>query len=47
MAFLQGAETPTIRQEEQISRSGVTYLVRLDFAVAALDYRGLYYNDGD
>lgn len=47
VAFLQGAETPTIRQEEQISRSGVTYLVRLDFAVAALDYRGLYYNDGD
>lgn len=47
VAFLQGAESPVIRQEEQISRSGVTYLVRLDFGVAALDFRGLYYNDGD
>ena len=47
VAFLNGQETPTIRQEEQITRSGVTFLVRLDFAVAALDYRGLYCNAGD
>ena len=47
VAFLNGVDAPYIREEEQITRSGVTFLVRLDFGVAALDYRGLYYNDGD
>src|SRR5690554_760932 len=41
VAYLDGADTPYIEQQEGWTVDGVSYKVRIDAGVAALDYRGL------
>lgn len=44
--FLDGNQEPYIETAEQVTVEGVVSKVRLDFGVRALDYRGLYLNEG-
>lgn len=41
VAYLDGADTPYIEQQEGWTVDGVSYKVRIDAGVAALDYRGV------
>lgn len=46
VAFLDGQQTPFIETMNGWSIDGTELKVRLDVGAAALDFRGLYYNDG-
>jgi len=46
VAFLDGNQTPYIESEEGFTVDGVRMKVRLDYGVAATDYRGAYKNSG-
>ncbi len=45
-AFLQGLETPRFEQQIVFDRLGMRQRVYQSFVVKALDFRGLFYNDG-
>lgn len=45
--FLNGVEAPYMETKEGWSVDGVEYKVRIDVGAKAMDYRGLYYNDGN
>ena len=47
LAFLDGNEVPYLETKDGWSTDGVEYKVRHDFVAVAVDYRGLYHNDGD
>ena len=47
MAFLDGNDTPFLESQDGWKQDGVEYKVRIDAAAAALDFRGLYQNDGN
>lgn len=44
--FLNGQQEPFLEQQDTFTVDGVAFKVRLDVVALALDYRGLYYNDG-
>jgi HK97 family phage prohead protease len=45
--FLEGSNgEPMVEEQEQFTSDGITYKVRIDAVARALDYRGLYKNDG-
>lgn len=44
--FLNGQQEPYLEQQDTFTIDGVAFKVRLDVVALALDYRGLYYNDG-
>lgn len=44
--YLQGAAGPVIESEMGFEVDGISYKCRLDFAAKAIDYRGLYKNNG-
>lgn len=46
VAFLDGIQEPFIEQQSGFTVDGAQYKVRLDFGVAALDYRGAVTNAG-
>ncbi len=46
VAFVDGRDTPVIMVETEWGTRGAKYSAWLDFDVKAMDYRGLYYNDG-
>lgn len=46
VAFLDGNQSPFMEQKEGWSQDGTEFKVRIDATAVALDYRGLYYNDG-
>lgn len=46
VAYLNGNETPMIDQQDGWKVDGVEFKVRIDAAVKALDFRGLYKNAG-
>jgi hypothetical protein len=45
-AYLDGAETPQVDQEQGFQRLGISFRVRLHFGASAIDWRSLYANDG-
>lgn len=45
-AYMQGLETPAMDQEKQFNRLALTYRIYQAFAVKAIDFRGLFQNDG-
>ena len=47
VAFLDGIQAPYLEEREGWSVDGVEYKVRIDAAAKALDFRGLYRNDGN
>ncbi len=47
VAFLDGQDAPYLETKDGWSVDGVEYKVRLDCVAAALDFRGLYQNDGN
>lgn len=47
VAFLDGQTTPYLEMKDGWSVDGVEHKVRLDCAAAALDFRGLYNNNGN
>lgn len=46
VAFLNGVDTPYIETQPGFEVDGITYKVRSEFGVKALDFRGLYKNPG-
>ena len=44
--YLQGAAGPVIESEMGFEVDGISYKCRLDFAAKAIDFRGLYKNNG-
>jgi hypothetical protein len=46
VAFLEGQAAPDVEEATRWSTDGVDYKVRLEFGVAALDFRGMYRNPG-
>jgi hypothetical protein len=44
--FLDGAEGPVIESEVGFEVDGISYKCREDFAAKAIDFRGLYKNNG-
>jgi ATP-dependent Clp endopeptidase proteolytic subunit ClpP len=46
VAFLDGNQTPFLESENGFTIDGVRWKVRLDYGVAAIDWRGGYKNDG-
>ena len=44
--YLDGAEGPVLESELGFEVDGISYTCRLDFASKAIDYRGLYKNNG-
>ena len=44
--YLDGAEGPMIESEMGFEVDGISYKCRLDFAAKAIDFRGLYKNNG-
>ena len=46
VAFLDGAQEPVLEQENGFTVDGARYKARLDFGVAAIDYRGAVTNAG-
>lgn len=46
VAFLDGNETPYLESSEGFTVDGVRWKVRLDYGVAAVDFRGAYKNAG-
>ena len=47
VAFLDGQQAPYLEEREGWNVDGVEYKVRIDAAAKALDFRGLYRNDGN
>ena len=47
VGFLNGQQTPYLEQQDLFTVDGVSYKVRLDCGAKALDFRGLYFNDGN
>lgn len=47
VCFLNGYERPTILAERQFSPDGVSYVLRHICAARAIDYRGLFKNNGE
>lgn len=47
VAFLDGNQEPYLEQQEGWSSDGVSYKVRIDAVAGAIDFRGLYMNDGN
>jgi hypothetical protein len=47
IAFLDGNQTPFLESQDGWKQDGIEYKVRIDAAAAALDFRGLYQNNGD
>ena len=47
LAFLDGNEVPYLETKDGWSTDGVEYKVRHDFVATAIDFRGLYMNDGN
>jgi len=47
IAFLDGNQTPFLESQDGWKQDGIEYKVRIDAAAAALDFRGLYQNDGN
>ena len=45
--FLDGVQTPYLETQNGWSVDGVEYKVRIDAGAKALDWRGLYFNDGN
>ena len=46
VATLNGETAPYLEEQQALTTDGVTYKVRIDAAAEPLDYRGLYFNDG-
>jgi hypothetical protein len=46
VAFVGGQRTPQLERTAADDVDGIVWKVRLPFGVACLDYRGLYFNDG-
>ena len=46
VAFLDGNQEPYLEMQEGFDVDGTRYKVRLDFGVAAIDYRGAVTNAG-
>jgi ATP-dependent protease ClpP protease subunit len=46
VAFLDGNQEPILEMQNSWSTAGAEYRALLDFGIAALDYRGGYYNAG-
>jgi hypothetical protein len=46
VAFLNGEQAPFLEQQEGFEVDGVKWKVRLDYGVAAIDWRGAYKNPG-
>jgi len=47
IAFLDGNQTPFLESQDGWKQDGIEYKVRIDAAAGALDFRGLYQNDGN
>lgn len=47
VAFLNGQDTPYIEQQTGFQTDGVTYKIRIEYGVKALDWRGLFQNPGE
>lgn len=47
VAFLDGNDAPFLEEDSPITVDGMVMKVRLDVGASALDYRGLYHNDGN
>jgi hypothetical protein len=47
VAFLDGNQTPFLESQDGWKQDGVEYKVRIDAVAGAMDYRGLYQNDGN
>ena len=45
--FLNGQTTPFLEQQEKLEVDGLVYKVRIDCVALALDFRGLFRNDGN
>ncbi len=45
--FLNGQTSPFLDQQSKLEVDGLVYKVRIDCVALALDYRGLYQNDGN
>jgi phage major head subunit gpT-like protein len=46
VAFLDGVQTPYLEMQEAFNQDGTSWKVRLDFGVAAIDWRGAVTNAG-
>lgn len=46
VAFLNGEQSPFLDREDGFEVDGIQWKVRLDYGVAAIDYRGVYRNPG-
>lgn len=46
VGFLNGQSSPTLSEETTAARPGIIYTVMHDAIAGALDWRGMYYNDG-
>lgn len=44
--FLQGQRSPYMEEQQGFTVDGASYKVRIDVVALAVDFRGLYYNDG-
>jgi len=47
VAFLDGNQTPFLESQDGWKQDGVEYKVRIDAVAGAMDFRGLYENDGN
>ena len=47
VAFLNGNENPFLDQHEPFTSDGMILKVRHDYGMKALDYRGIWYNNGE
>ncbi len=45
--FLNGQTTPFLETQEKLEVDGLVYKVRIDCVAVALDFRGMYHNDGN
>lgn len=46
VAFLNGQDTPYIEQQNGFQVDGITYKIRIEYGVKALDWRGFFLNPG-
>lgn len=47
LCFLNGQQAPYLESKEGFEVDGITYKIRHEFGVKAIDYRGLYMNPGE
>ncbi|MCP4717551.1 MAG: hypothetical protein GY868_20715 [Deltaproteobacteria bacterium] len=47
MFFLNGVQVPYLETQQGWSVDGTEYKVRIDAGAKAVDWKGLYYNDGN